>query len=870
MRMCHSLFRVLSVRIRGVLGIMLLSALPAHAELFAQTGWWQEPELFAGVGGTVLLVPALLLLFSALLWYSVSAARKLARAQAKAEADLRASNERFELAMQGSGVGLWDWDIRSGKVYYSPRWKTLFGYEEGEIGDSFEDWGRLLHPDEKERICKFQEDFLAGTEQRVSAEYRLRHKDGSYRWIEAHAIVVRDADGKACRLVGSHGDITARKNVEQALRKNEEQLRTVLENSRDGINMLDLATGRYVFLSPAQVEMTGFTEGELRDITAEEAYERIHPDDRELSMAQHQRVIAGEDTGEPVEYRWKIKSGEYRWFSDRRKAVRDEQGKPIALVGISRDITQRKQGEELLRKTREQGELDRKRLEAILEATPSAVVIIETDGRFAYMNQRAKELYGTDYFGVAMETHVNRVQALYMDGSPFPVERLPVNRSLHSGEIVHGIEMSIQRPDGVRLPVMVGSAPLYDSAGAINAAVVVFEDIGERKRAEEALRESESRAKVTEAIQRERQRFYDVLNILPAYVVLLTPDYHVPFANRFFEERFGQSRGRRCFEYLFNRTTPCEDCETYRVLKTGASHHWEWLGPDGRNYEIHDFPFTDADGSLLIMETGIDITARKQAEASLKEANERLEERTAKLQELVGELEHFSYTITHDMRAPLRAMMGFAEVLNEQCNDCRNQDQKEFLRRIGTSARRMDLLITDALNYSRAVRQELPLAPVEVEELLRGMLDSYPEFQPSRARIRIEGPIPRVLANEAGLTQCFSNLLGNAVKFVPSGREPEVRVWAEPRDGWVRIWVEDNGVGISRNMLPRIFEMFCRGQHPQAGTGIGLALVRKVVTGMDGKVGVESEVGKGSRFWVELKSADLVKPRASQVAAGLR
>src|SRR5512144_2042677 len=90
-----------------------------------------------------------------------------------------------------------------------------------------------------------------------------------------------------------------------------------------------------------------------------------------------------------------------------------------------------------------------------------------------------------------------------------------------------------------------------------------------------------------EAAQAERQRFNDVLNMIPAYVVLLSPDYHVPFANRFFEERFGKANGRRCYEYLFHRTEPCEVCETYSVLKSKARHHWEWTGPDGRNYDIH-------------------------------------------------------------------------------------------------------------------------------------------------------------------------------------------------------------------------------------------------------------------------------------------
>ncbi|HXZ29638.1 MAG TPA: PAS domain S-box protein, partial [Dehalococcoidia bacterium] len=140
-----------------------------------------------------------------------------------------------------------------------------------------------------------------------------------------------------------------------------------------------------------------------------------------------------------------------------------------------------------------------------------------------------------------------------------------------------------------------------------------------------------------EVISAERQRFNDVLEMLPAYVVLLRPDYHVPFANRFFRERFGESHGKRCFEYLFGRSEPCEICETYTVLKTKAPHHWEWVGPDGRNYDIFDFPFTDMDGSNLILEMGIDITEKKQAQEALRKAHDELEirvhERTKELRE---------------------------------------------------------------------------------------------------------------------------------------------------------------------------------------------------------------------------------------------
>jgi PAS domain S-box-containing protein len=137
------------------------------------------------------------------------------------------------------------------------------------------------------------------------------------------------------------------------------------------------------------------------------------------------------------------------------------------------------------------------------------------------------------------------------------------------------------------------------------------------------------------AAETERRRFLQVLDTLPVYLVLISPDHRVPFANRFFRERFGESRGRRCFEYLFRRSEPCENCESFRPFETKTLHRREWRGPDGRDYEIYDFPFTDTDGTPLIMETGIDITERRQAEAALTRVNaaleQRITERTAEL-----------------------------------------------------------------------------------------------------------------------------------------------------------------------------------------------------------------------------------------------
>jgi signal transduction histidine kinase len=263
-----------------------------------------------------------------------------------------------------------------------------------------------------------------------------------------------------------------------------------------------------------------------------------------------------------------------------------------------------------------------------------------------------------------------------------------------------------------------------------------------------------------------------------------------------------------------------------------------------------------------------DFSEHKQMEQRLREAHDQLaghavqleklvQERTAKLQEMVNELQHISYAIAHDMRAPLRAMNTFASLLAEEAETAVTPgERQEYIRRIIVAAARLDRLIQDALHYTKLAQQEVPLGPVDLSKLMRDLIETYPNLHSDKADISIEGELPVVLGNDSLLTQCFSNLLGNAVKFVVPGVKPEVRVHAEKRDSTAKIWVKDKGIGIPKNAQAKLFGMFQKLDTQYEGTGIGLAIVRKVVERMDGKVGFESEPGAGSSFWVELPLAN--------------
>ena len=239
--------------------------------------------------------------------------------------------------------------------------------------------------------------------------------------------------------------------------------------------------------------------------------------------------------------------------------------------------------------------------------------------------------------------------------------------------------------------------------------------------------------------------------------------------------------------------------------------------------------------------------------------NEVAERRLAEVQlrSAVEELEVFSYSLAHDLRAPLRSLRGFTEIILGEHADQMDEAARGYLQRISNASHRMDELVRDILSYSRLAREDLQLQAVDVERLIQEIIATYPALLPSAADIKVAHALPAVLASEAALTQIVSNLLGNAVKFVAPGVRPRVEIRAEESNGLVRLWFEDNGIGIAKTAQERLFKLFTRLNGPEEyeGTGIGLAIVRKAAARMGGTVGIESEVGQGSRFWVELKKA---------------
>jgi signal transduction histidine kinase len=253
-----------------------------------------------------------------------------------------------------------------------------------------------------------------------------------------------------------------------------------------------------------------------------------------------------------------------------------------------------------------------------------------------------------------------------------------------------------------------------------------------------------------------------------------------------------------------------------------------------------------------------ELRARSGNLIAMKRAQDEAIENTLRVEEARQELESFSYSVSHDLRAPLRAMQGLANALLEDYEENLDEVGKDYARRIVGASKRMDQLVTDLLNYSRLARGDLQIQPLSLEDVVqeaRNQLES--EFDHKQVQFSLDRAPVKALGQRAILVQVVCNLLSNSLKFVANGVQPHIRVQVEDKRNWVRLSIQDNGIGIAKEDHERIFRVFERLHTPAAypGTGIGLAIVTKGIKRLGGRLGLESAPDQGSTFWFELPKA---------------
>ena len=509
---------------------------------------------------------------------------------------------------------------------------------------------------------------------------------------------------------------------------------------------------------------------------------------------------------------------------------------------VFEDITDRKKTENALRESEE-------RYRLIFNHAPLGITHFDENGVILDLNKEFARIVGAPRERILGFNLLERIE------DPGMIKAV---RDSLEGRIgrYEGDYLSVMGEKRTPLRAVCGSVVL--DAGSFVGAIGIFEDVTERKSAEKAAQESQ-------------RRYREIFDSSRDGFVMVDRNGRIMEANRAFCEMLGYSLEELLSMKDFYEITPkhwhqWEHDEIWknRLLQHGYSglYEKEYIRKGGGVFpvELQSYAVLDEDGDLTYL-WGIarDVTERRQAEEEIRKLNEDLEqrvrERTAKLEIANKDLEAFAYTVSHDLRAPLRAIAGFSQIVARRHRSSLNEEGRRYVDNVVKATAQMDRLINDLLSYSRIGRRAVNRESVSIRELVAQVAENLSDrISETTAELIIPEEMPVVDGDWTLLTQIFSNLLDNALLYVSDDVPPKIEVGGCIESDFVVLTVTDNGIGIAPEYHDKIFNIFQRlhGQEAYPGTGIGLALVKKSVQILGGDVWVESSVGHGSMFSVRL------------------
>jgi two-component system, sensor histidine kinase and response regulator len=776
----------------------------------------------------------------------------------QAEEAIRESNERFRIVTKATNDAVWDWDLKTNKVWCSEGVLTLFGYllEKDEADPAW--WLERIHPEDRAAVEAFFFDVVRGKKLTWVDEYRFRCADGSYKDVYDRGYVLRDSEGRAVRMIGAMLDITARKRAEEALRESEHRWRSLTE-ALPQLVWTATPDGSADYYSTQCSDYTGLTESEL---LGWRWLETLHPDDRERARQAWTAAVEGRGAYD-VEFRIRRSDGVHRWFKTRAVPIRDSEGTICKWFGTCTDISDGKRMEEELR-------LANARLD--LAVRGSNIGIWEIDmadgdylhGRRYYLNIWEQLGYEGPDFPPDHETSITLVH---------PDDRAPLEETMRkylAGETSEfEVEWRVRHKDGSYRCMLARGVALRDAGGKPIRFLGCGIDITERKRLEAEL--SQALARLDLALRGSSIGIYE-LNMPDG--VLENSRFEVVVVRD--SSSYDRSEMRSTFATLMAILHP-DDRErvegALRAYLSGQTREYKAefraRRRDGsyRWFLARGVAVRDAEGrAIRFMSSSTDITDLKRAEEELRLARDAAESANRAKDEFLA-------NVSHEIRTPMNAILGMTELaLDTPLSD----DLRQCLRTVKSAADSLLGTINDLLDFSKIEAGKLELDPADFS--LRAAVGDTLRALATRAHKKglelacnVQPDVPDALVGDVGrLRQVLVNLVGNAIKFTEHG-EVVVRVEVAgdppPEEGaangqtgspavigevGLRFTVTDSGIGILQDKQERIFRAFEQEDtsttRKYGGTGLGLTIAARLVALMGGSILVESEPGRGSTF----------------------
>ncbi len=744
------------------------------------------------------------------------------------EENLRESEKRWKYALEGAGDGVWDWNLATNQVYFSAQWCKMLGYCEEEIDASLDSWSKKVHPDDFDMVVAEIQKHIRGESPEYRSEHRLLCKDGSYKWIlDRGKITDRDKDGKPLRMIGTHADITDRKKIEEDFIHSQEQYKQLTETINEIIWLWDAKTYQMLYISPQYERVFGRSCQSVYD-DPNSFVESIHPDDKEWVM-QRQMALIQNEVEFDVEYKIVRPSKEVRWIHARTLPVKNDAGEVIRYAGIAEDITDRKQADEALIESM-------LLLESFFDLALDLLCIADVDGNFLKLNRAwettlgypIEELLQHKFFDFIHPDDIQKTNnAVAQLTAQQPVMRF-VNRYRHKDGSYRFIEW-ISHPH---------EHLVYAAA----------RDITERMEVERVLRESEQKYKLLADNMKDVIWILDLRTQRFKYVSPSVEGLRGYTVEEVMAEPVEKSMTPESFQNVTRwiQEKFAEIAENNDIDKSVELKEVEQTCKDGSTVwtEVSSVYIVDENNMPIeVLGVSRDISDRKKAEQAQRKLYTELERKNA-------ELERFTYTVSHDLKSPIITIKGFLGYLGEDIRTHDDDRVKSDITRIGSAADKMMQLLDDLLELSRIGRVSSHPSEIPFDGVVQDAIEILAGSISARAvEVEVMPGMPVVYGDRTRLTEAIQNLLENAIKYMGSQANPHVEIGFQKTDADIEFFVKDNGIGIDPKNKDKIFGLFEKLDPTTEGTGVGLALVKRIIENHSGKIWVESDgKGSGSKF----------------------
>src|SRR5713226_7374173 len=700
-------------------------------------------------------------------------------------------------------------------------------------------------------------------------EIKNRAKDSSTYWVDTTIVPFMSADGKPQQYVAIRADITERKRGEGV----RDRLAAAVESSFDAIigRTLD---GTIIAWNPGAEKLFGYSSLEALGKPMEML---VPPDRAKEEIDVLERIGRGErvDHFETVRLQ---KDGKRIDVSVTISPIKDSNGTIVGASKIARDITERKRSEEVLRESEE-------RFQAMANGIPQLAWMAEPDGSIFWYNQR-----WYDYTGTTLEQTRGWTWESVHDPAVLPKVREGWKGSIASGEAFE-MEFPLRGADGSFRTFLTRVMPVKDSQGHVVRWFGTNTDISERQQAGERLAaQAKELARSAQALETQTRILESVLDSMSEGLVTADEQGKFVLWNPAAEKIVGMGPTELPGEewthhyglFMADTVTPFppEQIPLVRAIRGEVSVTEMFV----RNPEVSDGVWIEVSAGPLKDKNGVvhggvaalrDITQRRAAEREIRKLNDELEERviqrTAALQAANQELEAFTYSVSHDLRAPLRHISGFTRILVEEFGPSLPESAQRHLQRIEHGAQRMGLLVDELLNLTRVGRQSLSVQVTGLGSIVKDVLSLLePEAEGRKVEWKI-ADLPFVECDPTLIRQVFQNLISNALKYSRPRSPAVIEIGKLEKDGQQVIFVRDNGVGFSMKYADKLFRVFQRLHRPEdfEGTGVGLATAHRIIQKHGGRIWAEAELDKGATFYFTLGGfAQSVSQDAAATAGG--